>query len=101
MPQTRGPDPARNGDRWSDHMKIGAVLPGTSRLGKLSEVADLDRPYTYRGSDHSPIPHLPAIPPTPRATTRRAPAPSALLDLCEAIDGPGWEWYREARQEAS
>lgn len=52
----------------------------------------------------------------PKPTARRprpaAPEPSgwqpgfvvdvlALLDVCEALDGPGPEWYREARDGAA
>jgi len=66
------------------------------------------RAYTYRGTIHDlaePLPDL--ITRRRRRTPARAAArprllltAAARLDVCEAIDGPGWGDWRELRDQA-
>jgi hypothetical protein len=58
--------------------------------------------YTYRGTDLARDADIEQqlVSIRRRAARRREQAlhltPAQLLDICEAIDGPDWEWYREA-----
>jgi len=83
---------------------IGATAPTTGDLEHAHWSALRNglpaRPYIYRGSDHA------EAAPAPVRARRTRPGevpgvitPAALLSMCEAIDGPGPEWYRELAQE--
>jgi hypothetical protein len=88
MPALRRDDPARRGDP-RDRRPVAPSL-AYPRNG----IPDRRRPYSYGGSggdeltgwwDHAGLPVAPT----------RALSPLALLDVCEAIDGPDPVWYLE------
>jgi hypothetical protein len=57
------------------------------------------KPYTYRGSGKDELTPWMDGDPASVVAPMRALSRAALLDVCEAIEGPGPEWYRERSLE--
>ncbi len=72
----------------------------TARDTPRAQLADTfapARPYVYRGTGEDTLTAFMDEPP-PRSTQARQLSRLQLLDIHEAIDGPGPEWYRERSQ---
>jgi hypothetical protein len=101
MPLLRRDDPARS--RHTDSVPNGGEdrRPAPARLTEpRNGIPGQRHPYTYRGSGHDDLTPWMDGPDVPVAAVP-ALSRAARLDVCEAIEGPGPEWYRELADGAA
>src|SRR5438876_7683923 len=102
MPLLRRDDPARS--RGGEGLPPGREdrRPAPARLTEPRNGIPARRcPYTYRGTGADELTPWMDGDPARVVAPLRALSRVALLDVCEAIDGPGPEWYRELADGAA